>query len=466
MMKTVQKIPFLLVPILLIISSCSTKRALTREEYSESVRSDLPFAVSDMTRVHADQDTYRFSCDDYVPLLPDYEVDAEGAVMIYCTTFMPTHDLQSADYIWRNVVISKRNKRVLCIDRLLRDGKTFGFIYVLQSEDARFPQGCHWDVTDQRLMLFVADIFRDETTLSVELLRTLQATRAQLSFNQAISKADSCFMAGDFALSSDFFKLAFRAPDAAPQNFHYSNAAEVAARAGDTYNAFERLYELTDRDKNWYTANFATNEVWQPLHNDPRWQPLCDTVTARQARIEKDYDHALISRLNAIQQRDQQPRHAYLFALQTTPENRPLLDSLIREMQAADSVNILEIKDILTTYGFPKKSKVGTANTTIWMIIQHSDNIPAFQRECLPMLTQAALQGEIDKWQVAMLEDRIALSEGRPQKYGSQIVTNEAGKKVIYTLLDPEQVDRWRAEAGMEPLQTYATRMHAALPHP
>lgn len=465
-MKTVQKIPFLLVPILLIISSCSTKRALTREEYSESVRSDLPFAVSDMTRVHADQDTYRFSCDDYVPLLPDYEVDAEGAVMIYRTTFMPTHDLQSADYIWRNVVISKRNKRVLCIDRLLRDGKTFGFIYVLQSEDARFPQGCHWDVTDQRLMLFVADIFRDETTLSVELLQTLQATRAQLSFNQAISKADSCFMAGDFALSSDFFTLAFRTPDAAPQSFHYCNAAEVAARAGDTYNAFERLYELTDRDKNWYTANFATNEVWLPLHNDPRWQPLCDTVTARQARIEKDYDHALISRLNAIQQRDQQPRHAYLFALQTTPENRPLLDSLIREMQAADSVNILEIKDILTTYGFPQKSKVGTANTTIWMIIQHSDNIPAFQRECLPMLTQAALQGEIDKWQVAMLEDRIALSEGRPQKYGSQIVTNEAGKQVIYTLLDPEQVDRWRAEAGMEPLQTYATRMHAALPHP
>lgn len=202
------------------------------------------------------------------------------------------------------------------------------------------------------------------------------------------------------------------------------------------------------------------------MHNDPRWQPLCDTVTARQARIEKDYDHALISRLNAIQQRDQQPRHAYLFALQTTPENRPLLDSLIREMQAADSINILEIKDILTTYGFPQKSKVGTANTTIWMIIQHSDNIPAFQRECLPMLTQAALQGEIDKWQVAMLEDRIALSEGRPQKYGSQIVTNEAGKQVIYTLLDPEQVDRWRAEAGMEPLQTYATRMHAALPHP
>ena len=163
MMKTVQKIPFLLVPILLIISSCSTKRALTREEYSESVRSDLPFAVSDMTRVHADQDTYRFSCDDYVPLLPDYEVNAEGAVVIYRTTFMPTHDLQSADYIWRNVVISKRNKRVLCIDRLLRDGKTFGF------------------VTDQRLMLFVADIFRDETTLSVELLRTLQSTRMDAS---------------------------------------------------------------------------------------------------------------------------------------------------------------------------------------------------------------------------------------------------------------------------------------------
>lgn len=180
-MKTVQKILFPLVAAMLIISSCTTQRALTRDEYTESVRSDLPFAVSNLTQVNNDNGIYRFSCDDYMPLLPDYEVDAEGAVMVYRTTFMPTHDIQSADYIWRNVVISKRNKRVLCIDRLLRDGKTFGFVYVLQREDARFPQGCHWDVTDQRLMLFVADIFRDETTLSLELLQTLQATRMDAS---------------------------------------------------------------------------------------------------------------------------------------------------------------------------------------------------------------------------------------------------------------------------------------------
>ena len=128
MMKTVEKIPFLLVAAMLIISSCTSQRALTRDEYTESIRSDIPFVIQDLTPVHADNSSYRFRCDNNVPLLPDYEVDAKGAVMIYRTTFMPTHDLQSADYIWRNVVISKRNKRVLCIDRLLRDGKTFGFI--------------------------------------------------------------------------------------------------------------------------------------------------------------------------------------------------------------------------------------------------------------------------------------------------------------------------------------------------
>ena len=167
----------MLVAVALIISSCGTQRPLSRTEYTESVRSELPFAVSDLTLVDVDENIYRFRCDEYVSLLPDYEVDAEGAVIVYRTTFMPTHDTQSVDYIWRNVVISKKNKRVLCIDRLLRDGKTFGFVYVLQSEDARFPQGFHWDVTDQRLMLFVADIFRDETTLSVEVLQTLQETQ-------------------------------------------------------------------------------------------------------------------------------------------------------------------------------------------------------------------------------------------------------------------------------------------------
>ena len=55
-----------------------------------------------------------------------------------------------------------------------------------------------------------------------------------------------------------------------------------------------------------------------------------------------------------------------------------------------------------------------------------------------------------------MMDDRIAMFEGRPQKYGSQIVEGR-----LYRLLDPEKVDMWRSEMDMQPLDDYLRQMGA-----
>lgn len=151
-------------------AACGVQKPLTDAQYEQSVRKDIPFAVSEFRQVKPD--VYAFKCDKYVELLPDYEVDDEGALMIWRTTFTPTHTAQPPQYIWRNIVINKRNSRVLCVDRLLKNGKTFGYVYVLQGETKTIPNGFHWDVTDQRHMLNVAPILEGQTGLSVELLKT------------------------------------------------------------------------------------------------------------------------------------------------------------------------------------------------------------------------------------------------------------------------------------------------------
>lgn len=154
-----------------MLAACGIQKPLTEAQYEQSVRKDIPFAVSEFKQVKPE--VYAFKCDKYVDLLPDYEVDNEGTLMIWRTTFGSTHSAQPQQYIWRNVVINKRNCRVLCIDRLLKDGKTFGYVYVLQGETKNLPNGFHWDVTDQRHMLNVAPILEEQTELSVELLKTL-----------------------------------------------------------------------------------------------------------------------------------------------------------------------------------------------------------------------------------------------------------------------------------------------------
>ncbi len=62
---------------------------------------------------------------------------------------------------------------------------------------------------------------------------------------------------------------------------------------------------------------------------------------------------------------------------------------------------------------------------------------------------------------IALLEDRIAMHEGRPQRYGSQIVEDSTGERVIYTLLNTDSVNIWRSAAGMPPLEEYAKQMNA-----
>lgn len=162
---------FIILAAVIALMGCGSQKPFTEAQYEQSVRRDMPFAVSDFKQVKPD--VYAFKCDMYVGLLPDYEVDDEGASMIWRTTSEPTHTEQPPQYIWRNIVIDKKNCRVLCVDRLLKDGKTFGYVYVLQGEKKQIPNGFHWDVTDQRHMLNVVPILEEQTELSVELLKTL-----------------------------------------------------------------------------------------------------------------------------------------------------------------------------------------------------------------------------------------------------------------------------------------------------
>lgn len=78
-----------------------------------------------------------------------------------------------------------------------------------------------------------------------------------------------------------------------------------------------------------------------------------------------------------------------------------------------DSINLIEVMDILHTYGWPKKDVVGSNASAIWLVIQHAD--PATQKEAFPMLKEAVRMKPLKASLLAMLEDRILVSEGKNQ---------------------------------------------------
>jgi len=276
-------------------------------------------------------------------------------------------------------------------------------------------------------------------------------------YNTFINKADSCYMQQNFALASDFFDKAFSI-GIKPIDKHLYNGACAAALSGDENAAFKRLFARVRLYPRWYSDRIEKDPDLQSLHTSPKWEILCDTMQTRKMIIERNYDHALKARLDSIHFRDQMPRHAYLAALRTVPQDSVLVKTRLLEMQRNDSINQIEVFDILDSYGWPSSEIVGGSNFAIWEVIQHT-SLEAIEKY-LPLFHKAAADNELNKSFVAMMEDRCDMWRNRPQKYGTQLIRNENGEKVPYTLLDPEKVDEWRAEMDLPPLQEYIQQMN------
>jgi hypothetical protein len=81
------------------------------------------------------------------------------------------------------------------------------------------------------------------------------------------------------------------------------------------------------------------------------------------------------------------------------------------------------------------------ASSAAFHIVQHSDL--ALWRRFVPVLEPLVATGEVEGQSYAMMYDRLALNEGRPQRYGTQM-TCRNGVWAIDTLEDPDNVEARR----------------------
>ena len=117
---------------------------------------------------------------------------------------------------------------------------------------------------------------------------------------------------------------------------------------------------------------------------------------------------------------------------------------------AIDADNLAWLKEVVAEVGWPGESMVGEDGAhAAWLLAQHADQDPAFQRRCLELLTQAVASGDAAAAALAYLTDRVLLVEGKAQEYGTQFVGRESGW-TPRRLRDPETVDERRATCRLE----------------
>jgi hypothetical protein len=126
------------------------------------------------------------------------------------------------------------------------------------------------------------------------------------------------------------------------------------------------------------------------------------------------------------------------------------------------------LSDIVDQIGFPTVQKVGqAASDAAWLVAQHAIGQPTFLKKWAELLATAVYAEQADPQGLAYLLDRIAVLEGRPQRYGTQFDWNERGELAACPCDDLIRVDQRRRAIGLNSLeeQTEALRQRAQEEH-
>src|SRR5689334_11196348 len=140
--------------------------------------------------------------------------------------------------------------------------------------------------------------------------------------------------------------------------------------------------------------------------------------------------------------------------------DHPEDNQLMMRMLEADTQNTMWLDEIIGQYGWPTFSLVEVDGAqAAFLLVQHSPSLQ-FQKKCLELLEQAVNQKEADKISLAYLTDRIRMSDGKPQLYGTQGQTNPDGSIIPFPIEDEEHVDERREAIGLEPVAEYFKNMN------
>lgn len=284
-----------------------------------------------------------------------------------------------------------------------------------------------------------------------------------LTFGQNIPKeyfdfvkiADSLYNAKDYRNSAYKYSNAFKANGWKGFSKDRYNAARSWALAAIPDSSFFQLNRIATLMNYTDYGHITTDPDLITLHNDSRWNSLLEKIKQNKEKAVANLNKPLVATLDSIFIEDQ----TYRKQIDGIEEKYGLESKEIKEhwkiINEKDSINLIKVKSILDKYGWVGADVVGEqGNSTLFLVIQHSDQ--ATQEKYLPMMREAVKNGKARGRSLALLEDRVALGQGKRQIYGSQIGRDpETQIRYVLPLEDPDNVDKRRAEVGLGPLSEY-----------
>ena len=131
--------------------------------------------------------------------------------------------------------------------------------------------------------------------------------------------------------------------------------------------------------------------------------------------------------------------------------DKSAIDSLMKELLAADRSNQVFVERVLDSIGWPKGLEED-ANFAIFLVIDHAGL--GYQKKYLDLVKSQSEARLISPGDYATLADRVLMKSGQPQQYGTQTISIN-GITSLWPVSDPENLNQLRAEAGLGPIEDY-----------
>lgn len=210
--------------------------------------------------------------------------------------------------------------------------------------------------------------------------------------------------------------------------------------------------------------------------------PLSPEAQAMVDRVHAAYERAdeliallpppgdVIEELIHLQGIDQAGRDVYQdMDLTVLPDDQrdAAFNAIWDEIHRRDLENQARLKELMPEGGWFTLSDYGMEGAlAAYLIVQHATNDLDLQKRALAAMEPLFGTGELDGRAYASLYDRVAMEEGRYQRFGSQMICRNNGW-VLYPVENPEGVDERRHEAGFDlTLDENVARLQARPPCP
>jgi hypothetical protein len=274
-------------------------------------------------------------------------------------------------------------------------------------------------------------------------------------YKNNIDSAHSCIINQKYNEALNFYVRAFSF-EISQDPVIYSETANLAAKLGHKELAFMFLNMAVE--EGYCDYSYLNNNNYFPSFNDERFTILVDKVKVRDSII-----NILSFKLDTIFNRDQTIRKL-IYEAYSKPDATSYIQAIRDSILKTDEINLSEVRQIIKEYGYLGYSlRTPSSKLAMFTILLHAPT--DILEEYIDVIKNAIKKGELAIDSYAYIEDKILLKKTGFQKYGTQF-NIEKDSIIMAPLADPEKVNYYRVNLGLNVLEDYIKGVRESFKQP